>query len=209
MKKKLFAVLVVVMVLLTACGGSKNDSIEPEVNTTIDTQSEPVGELKTEENKDAEPEDTAKEDESKTVEDDTKPEAAAEPETTEGDKQEEEASDSENYETLEEAFENPDLQTEIDSLIASMEDETMSISYDVKKNNFIITYKFLESSVKADTDGLAEALTEALEGLADTFKNMAATFDELVVGGEGTCTITVRSTDPDDNVIAEQTFGND
>ena len=220
MKKKLFAVLVVAMVLLTACGGSKNDSIEPEVDTTVDIQSESASELKTKGDKDAEPEatvnedkseDVANEDKSKTVEDDTKPETTAEPETAEDDKQEEETADSENYATLEEYWNEPDVRAEIENLYASMEDETMAILCNVQVNNFIIEYKFLDSSMVTDdmSEAFVAALTKGLEENADTFKSVAASFDEEVGFEEGTCTLTVRYTDLDDHVLAERTFGND
>lgn len=72
-------------------------------------------------------------------------------------------------------------------------------------------FKLLDSSMKVDniSEATIEALTELIEGQADTFKNATATFDEALEFEEGTCTITVRYTDPDDNVIAEQTFAND
>lgn len=198
MKKKLFAVLVMVMVLLTACGGSKDDGIEREIDTTVDIQSEPADELETEGNKEAEPEDATNEDESKTVES----------ETTEDGKQDEEVSDLENYETFEEAYYNdPDIRAGIEGSYASMGNEEMSVGIDIKVNNFIVTYKFLDSS--ETVDGMADALAEALEERADTLKSAAAAFDEALGFEEGTCTVTVIYADPDDNVLVEKTFKND
>ena len=54
-------------------------------------------------------------------------------------------------------------------------------------------------------EGLAEALDAALEAQADTFKEQVKEFDE-VVEQEGACTVIMRYTDPDDNVLAEKAF---
>ena len=54
-------------------------------------------------------------------------------------------------------------------------------------------------------DGLAEALDAALDAQADSFKEQVKQFDE-VVEEEGACTVIMRYTDPDDNVLAEKAF---
>ena len=54
-------------------------------------------------------------------------------------------------------------------------------------------------------DGLAEALDAALDAQGDTFKAQVKQFDD-VIGQDGACTVVMRYTDPDDNVLAEKSF---
>ena len=186
MKRKVMITLLVSMICLSSCG--KADDIEEVVSSAIET-TEPQQEV----------EDQQEVEEENTV-DEVENVVEGEPDETE------EVSDSENYETLEEAFNDPDVRLGIESSIASMEDETTSISFDVKGNNFIMIFKILDSSWIVDN--MAERLAEALDEGGDTFKNMAAAFDEELGFEAGTCTVTVRYTDPDDNVLAEKTFVN-
>ncbi len=79
----------------------------------------------------------------------------------------------------------------------------MSLSIEVKGNVFSLTCKFEDSSMVAD--GVAEALEQGLEAAASQFETQAAAFDEAV-GQSGACTVAVRYTDPDDNVLAEREF---
>ena len=115
----------------------------------------------------------------------------------EDDVQDEEVSDSENYETLEEYCNNPDMRAEIESNLAAVENEATSISIDVKDNNLMLTFRILDSSLIVD--GMSEKLAEALEG-QDRFRNTAAAFDEELGFEAGTCSVTIRYTDPNDNV---------
>lgn len=186
MKRKVMITLLVSMICLSSCG--KADDIEEVVSSAIET-TEPQQEAG--DQQEVEEENTVDEVENVVEE---------EPDETE------EVSDSENYETLEEAFNDPDVRLGIESSIASMEDETTSISFDVKGNNFIMIFKILDSSWIVDN--MAERLAEALDEGGDTFKNMAAAFDEELGFEAGTCTVTIRYTDPDDNVLAEKTFVN-
>ena len=205
MKKKIFTVLVVLMVLLTACGGSQDDVIEPEVDTTADIQSESVDELETEKVDEDEPKEVADKAESETVEDEAEAEATVDLETTVDDGQDEEVSDSEEYKTLEEYYITH--KSELDAEWLSMSEEGLSVNAEVNDNNFIVTIKILDSSVIVD--GLREALAEALDKQADIFKSQVGVFDEELGFESGTCTVTMRYTDPDDNVLAEKTYRND
>ena len=188
MKRKVMITLLVSMICLSSCG--KADDIEEVVSSAIET-TEPQQEAEEQHQQEVEEENTV---------DGVENVVEEEPDKTE------EVSDSENYETLEEAFNDPDVRLGIESSIASMEDETTSISFDVKGNNFIMIFKILDSSWIVDN--MAERLAEALDEGGDTFKNMAAAFDEELGFEAGTCTVTVRYTDPDDNVLAEKTFVN-
>lgn len=130
-----------------------------------------------------------------------------ESESTDDSNQDGEVSDSENFETLEELFNVPDMREAFESGLASMEDETLSVSYDVKDNNLIMTFKILDSSLI--TDDMAEGLAKSMEEQPDKFKSQAAQFDEILGFEAGTCTVTMRFTDSDGNVLAEQTFRNE
>ena len=204
MKKKIFTVLVVLMVLLTACGGSQDDVVEPEVDTTADIQSVSIDELETEKVDKDEPKEVADKAESDTVEDEVETEATVDSETT-ADSEQKEVSDSEQYETFEEYY--IAHKSEFDALWLSASEERMSVAAEVKDNNFIVTIKILDSSVIVD--GLGEALEEALDEQADTFKSQAGQFDEELGFDSGICTVTMRYTDPDDNLLAEKTYRND
>lgn len=204
MKKKIFTVLVVLMVLLTACGGSQDDVIEPEVDTTADIQSESIDELETEKVDEDEPKEVADKAELDTVEDEVETEATVDSETT-ADSEQEEVSDSEQYETFEEYY--VAHKSELDAQWLSGSEEGMSLAVEVKDNNFIMTLKILDSSIISDS--LGEVLTEALDERVDTFKSQASQFDEALEFENGTCTVTIRYIDPDDNLLAEKTYRND
>lgn len=207
MKKKLFTVLVALMILVTACGDNKNDSIEPEIDNTDDIQSEPIDELETEEVDEDEPEEVADEAEPDTVEDEADIEATVDSGAVTDDEQDREASDSEEYETLEEFYIANQSALDAQWLPIADSYEGMSAAVEVNDNNLIVTVKFLDSS--SMVEGIAEALTEALDERADAFKSQAGQFDEELGFEKGTCALTMRYTDPDDNVLAERTCRND
>ncbi len=107
------------------------------------------------------------------------------------------------YSTLEEYYNDPAVKSVLDSAFESMGQDGMSLSIEVKGNVFSLTCKFEDSSMVAD--GVAEALEQGLEAAASQFETQAAAFDEAV-GQSGACTVAVRYTDPDDNVLAEREF---
>ena len=105
--------------------------------------------------------------------------------------------------TLESLFNDSEMQEQFESAYAGLEDQGMSLSYEVKGNEFTMVLQITDSALIVD--GIGEALQGALDAQADTFKEQVATFDEAV-GKEGACSATVRYTDPDGNVLAESTF---
>lgn len=52
---------------------------------------------------------------------------------------------------------------------------------------------------------MGAALDAALDTQGDTFKAQVKQFDD-VIGQEGACTVIMRYTDPDDNILAEKAF---
>lgn len=112
------------------------------------------------------------------------------------------ASDGE-YTTLEDYYNDPTVQSVLDSAFDAMASEGMSVALEVEGNVFTVIIKIEDSTMIVD--GLAEALDAALDEQADTFKEQVKQFDE-VVEQEGACTVVMRYTDPDDNVLAEKSF---
>ncbi len=105
--------------------------------------------------------------------------------------------------TLEELFSDPATKEALDQQFAAMAQDGMSLSSDVKGNNFTLIFKIEDSSMLSD--GIEDQLSTALDSLASTFQASAQQFD-AAIGQEGACTVTIRYTDPDDNVLAEQSF---
>lgn len=170
----------------TACGSkdAANTDDSAVVEDTADTQQE------------AEPE----------AEDVAEPEAedVAEPETEDtADAVEDTTGSAEGYTTLEDYYNDPSVKSALDAAFESMGGEGMTLSVDVKENVLTMTCKFEDSSVVVD--GIADALNEQLDAQAATFQQQAATFDEAI-GQTGACTVVVRYTDPDDNVLCEKEF---
>lgn len=172
---------------VTACGGDDAKTTDaPAVEEAEETAPEA---------EDAAPE--AEAEAEKDVE-----EAEAEVEEAEEEVESESASTGE-YTTLEDYYNDPSVKSVLDSMFASIAEEGMSADLEVKGNEFTVIIKIEDSSMIVD--GLGEALDAALESQADTFKEQVKQFDE-VVEQEGACTVIMRYTDPDDNVLAEKAF---
>lgn len=172
---------------VTACGGDDAKTTDaPAVEEAEETAPEA--------------EDTAPEAEAEAEKD--VEEAEAEVEEAEEEVESESASTGE-YTTLEDYYNDPSVKSVLDSMFASIAEEGMSADLEVKGNEFTVIIKIEDSSMIVD--GLGEALDAALESQADTFKEQVKQFDE-VVEQEGACTVIMRYTDPDDNVLAEKAF---
>lgn len=172
---------------VTACGG---DDAKTTDAPAVEEAEETVPEA----------EDTAPEAEAEAEKD--VEEAEAEVEEAEEEVESESASTGE-YTTLEDYYNDPSVKSVLDSMFASIAEEGMSADLEVKGNEFTVIIKIEDSSMIVD--GLGEALDAALESQADTFKEQVKQFDE-VVEQEGACTVIMRYTDPDDNVLAEKAF---
>lgn len=171
---------------VTACGGSDAATTDTtEVEDTV--ESEDTAEPEAEPEVEAEAEND--------VED-----AEAE---VEGAEDEVESASTGEYTTLEDYYNDPSVKSVLDSMFESIAEEGMSADLEVKGNEFTVIIKIEDSSMIVD--GLGEALDAALEAQTDTFKEQVKQFDE-VVGEEGACTVIMRYTDPDDNVLAEKAF---
>lgn len=109
----------------------------------------------------------------------------------------------ETYETLEDYFANPTVKSSLDSMIAGMEQEGMSVSLDVSGNEFAVTIQITDASMV--NDSTAGALAAALDEQTETYLEQVTQFDG-VIGQPGACTVRMRYTDPDGNLLAEKEF---
>ncbi len=107
------------------------------------------------------------------------------------------------FQTLEDYYNDPTVKSALDAMFASVAEEGMSADLEVKGNEFTVIIKIEDSSMVVD--GIAEALSAALDSQEETFKSQVKEFDD-VIGQEGACTVIMRYTDPDDNVLAEKAF---
>lgn len=107
------------------------------------------------------------------------------------------------YATLEDFYNDPSVKSVLDSAFESMAGEGMALSIDVKENTLTMICKFTDESL--DTTGMGEALDAALETQEETFKTQASTFDDAI-GQTGACTVVVRYTDANDNVLTEKEY---
>ncbi len=190
MKKKVLATLLSVTMIasvLAACGG--DDAKTADTAAVEETAEDTAPEAEAEPEVEAEPEAEAE------------PEVEAEPEAETEDTAD--SSSAGEYTTLEDYYNDPSVKPVLDSMFESIAEEGMSASLEVKGNEFTVIIKIEDSSMVVE--GLAEALDAALEAQADTFKEQVKEFDE-VVEQEGACTVIMRYTDPDDNVLAEKAF---
>lgn len=105
--------------------------------------------------------------------------------------------------TLEELYNDPTVSSMMDSAFGAMGGDGISVDYKATGNELAIECKFEDSSITAESVG--DALGEALDQQADTFKEQVKSFDEAV-GKEGACTVTVRYLDAEGNVITEKSY---
>ncbi len=187
------AAIMALTLSVTACGGDDAAKTADTADTTEAADTE------------AEAEDTAAPEAE--AEDNTEAEAEADVAEAEADvaeaEDEAEAAATGEYSSLEDYYNDPTVQSVLDSAFASIGEDGMSVSLDVKGNEFTVIIKIEDSSMVVD--GMAEALDAALDAQADTFKEQIKQFDD-VIGQEGACTVVMRYTDPDDNVLAEKSF---
>ena len=114
------------------------------------------------------------------------------------------AGDDENFETLEEAFANPEVKAAMDEQMGSMNMDGMEISYEVTGNDFIVTYKVIDTVID-DPDDFAEQMDPVMDQLKTIFSAVAETFDEAI-GKEGATSVVVRYLDADDTLLIERSY---
>lgn len=201
------AAAMVLALSVTACGGSDdaagNTGIsDTEVQNTVETEEDnSAPEVVDNDEDDVEVDDEVNADD----------EAGADNEDDEVDVEDEADSDDDanageevTYASLEEAFADPDVKAEMDEIISSMEEDGMTVFYEVIGNEFAVTYQFTDLVVD-DVEGLAESLEAAMSQLEGVFVELAEEFDKEI-GEAGACTVSVHYLDAADSVLYEGAF---
>lgn len=179
------AAIMALTLSMTACGGDDAAATTGTETEVADTDDSAEVELETEEETEPETEETA---------DDADTEAEAD---------DADAADAGDYTTLEDYYNDPTVSAALKSAFDAMAGDGMSADCEVSGNEFTVIIKIEDSSMIVD--GMGEALSAALDAQADTFKAQVKQFDD-VIGQDGACTVVMRYTDPDDNVLAEKAF---
>ena len=184
------AAIMALTLSMTACGS--DDAAATETVTEVaDTDDSAEVEPETEEETEPETEEPA---------DDADTEAE---EAEVEDEDDADAADAGDYTTLEDYYNDPTVSEALKSAFDAMAGDGMSADCEVSGNEFTVIIKIEDSSMIVD--GMGEALSAALDSQADTFKAQVKQFDD-VIGQDGACTVVMRYTDPDDNVLAEKAF---
>lgn len=182
-KAILCAALMALTLSMTACGGS-DDAKDADVATEEEAEEE--------ESKEEEKAEEPKEEEK-----------AEEPKEEEAEEPEEEK-DEAGSQTLEEYLNaTPGAAEAIEEQIAGASQDGMSVTAEVKGNDFIFNFTIEDES--AITDDAPAQLEAGLEATASIFEQMAGQMDE-VIEQEGVVQIVIKYLDPDGNVLAERGF---
>lgn len=187
-KAILCAALMALTLSMTACGGS-DDTKGADAATEEEADKEEEAEEPKEEEKKAE---EPKEEEPK------EEEKAEEPK--------EEEKEEAGGQTLEEYLDStPGAKEAIEEQIAGAEQDGMTVTAEVKGNDFIFNFTIEDESMI--TDEVAAQLDAGLEATASLFEQMAGQMDE-VIEQEGAVQIVIKYLDPSGKVLAERGFKN-
>ena len=182
-KAILCAALMALTLSMTACGGS-DDAKDADVATEEEAEEPEAEEPEAEEPEAEEPE-------------------AEEPEAEEPEEEEAEESTGE---TLEEYLDaTPGAKEAIEEQIAGASQDGMSVTAEVKGNDFIFNFTIEDAS--QITDDVPAQLEAGLEATASIFEQMAGQMDD-VIEQEGAVQIVIKYLDPDGKVLAERGFKN-
>lgn len=190
------AAMLAMTLSVTACGsdGAAEEAatVEEAVDETAEAEAEEVEEeeAEAEETADEAAEDTAE------IEEETEEAEEAVEETAE------EAAAGEAA-TLEEYYSDPSVKAVLDAAFESLAEDGMSAAVEMEGNTMTVVIKLEDDTYM--TDGIGEMLQDALEQQASSFEEQAAEFDEII-GESGACTVVMRYLDPEDNVLAEQSY---
>lgn len=105
--------------------------------------------------------------------------------------------------TVEDYYNQPAVKAVFEEEMKAVEGQGMSVSIDVKGNDFTMIYKYDAGTELPENTG--ELLDAALDANASVFEEQAAGIDEAI-GQTGACTVIVRYLDADDNLLAEKSF---
>lgn len=174
------ATMMAMTLSLTACGSEETAETTETVEETGETE-----EAEVEEEAEAEVEEETEEVEEAVEE-------AAEEEDASGE-----------YTSLEEYYNDPTVKAVLDAAFESLAEDGMSAAIEMEDNTMTVIIKLEDETYMVD--GIGDVLQAALEQQASTFEEQAAQFDEII-GESGACTVVMRYLDPEDNVLAEQSY---
>ena len=185
-KSVLCAALMALTLSMTACGGS-DDAAKDAATEEQEEASEEEAEK---------PEEEAPEEAEKS-EEEAPEEEAEEPE-------EEKAAEA-TANTLEDYLNSTDGAMEaVEEQIAGSNGDGMSVSGEVKGNDF--TFNFTIEDASLITDDTAAQLEAGLDATASVFEEMAGQMDDEVGLDRGSIQVVIKYCDPDGNVLAERGF---
>lgn len=204
-------VIMALTLSVTACSGSEDavtadtteveEIAETEVEEEPEVVEEPETEPEAEEELQEEPETQPEVEEEPEAEEkgETASEAKSDSNSENAEEETEEAEDE--YLTLEEYCNEPENKEGLEAAYAAMSEEGITVSIEVKGNVFTVIIKIEDRSrIK---DGIGEKLAAGMDEQIDRLKASVKQFDDLI-GQEGACTVIMRYTDPDDNILAEK-----
>lgn len=98
---------------------------------------------------------------------------------------------------------SPEFMQEMEDEIAAANIEGIDISFEVKGNEMINTYTFVDESLL--TDEVKENITAGWDATASIYEDLARQLDESIEQ-KNVCTLTIKYLDSNGNVISEKSF---
>lgn len=98
---------------------------------------------------------------------------------------------------------SPEFMQEMEDEIAAANIEGIDISFEVKGNEMINTYTFVDESLL--TDEVKENITAGWDATASIYEDLARQLDESIEQ-KNACTLTIKYLDSNGNVISEKSF---
>lgn len=199
------ATMMTLMLSVTACGGSDDGASSSNTDSAAVEDAADTGDA-AEPETDADKAETGAEDADKAETGADEADAGAEDaDETDADTAEDtNAGDEDSYDTLEDAFADPEVKAAMDEQFASMDLDGMEFTYEVKGNDFIANYKVLDTVID-DPDDFAEQMDPVMDQLGGVFSLIPQAFDEAI-GQEGATSVVVRFLDADDTLLIERSY---
>lgn len=107
------------------------------------------------------------------------------------------------YEFLEDYYNTPAGKAELEADYEDLVGEGMSLTAYTVMNELVVTVKYEDSALL--TEGIEETLAQKLDSLNDRFVQQTIEYNDII-NWSSVCMVRVRYTDPEGNVLAEQTY---
>lgn len=98
---------------------------------------------------------------------------------------------------------SPEVKQEMEDQFSAASIDGLEISFDVKGNEFINTYTFVDDSLL--TDEIKENITNGWDASTPLFEDLAKQLDDMIKQ-KNACTLTIKYVDSEGNVISEKSF---